>query len=29
MNRVIENQDVTETAFEDEKRRVEAQWRAA
>ena len=29
MNWVIENQDKTETAFEDEKRRVEAQWKAA
>lgn len=29
MNWVIENQDKTETAFEDEKRRVEEQWKAA
>jgi membrane protein len=28
-NWVIENQDKTETAFENEKRRVEAQWKAA
>ena len=29
VNWVIENQDRTETAFEEEKRRVEAQWKAA
>jgi membrane protein len=29
MNWVIENQDKTETAFEDEKRRVESQYKAA
>jgi membrane protein len=29
VNWVIENQDKTETAFEDEKRRVEAQYKAA
>jgi uncharacterized BrkB/YihY/UPF0761 family membrane protein len=29
VNWVIENQDKTETAFEDEKRRVEAQYEAA
>ena len=29
VNWVIENQDKTETAFENEKRRVEGQWKAA